>query len=115
VPRHQALQRVVAGRVEGDGATGRRAEGPRQHRVGAELRVVQVARRQRLADIDADRHQHRLDPVVAEAVADVARVQDHVLRAELHLAHLALAFPADRQHAGEDEEALLDLMAWQAA
>src|SRR6516225_3961077 len=107
--RHLLLQRMRARLVEGNSLAWLGAEAARElgRRV---LRVVEIARRQGLADIDADRHQHRLDAVIAEAMADIAGVEDHVFRAEPHLDHLAVALPTDSQHAVDDEEALLDLM-----
>ena len=68
--------------------------------------MANVHRRFRHAAADADRHQHRLDPVVAKAVRPAELVQHHVLGAELRLDDLVAPGPADGQHPLQHQEVL---------
>src|SRR5215471_5948269 len=70
----------------------------------AVARMADIDRRSWHAGADADRHQHRLDPVVAEAVRPAGFVQHHVLRPQSRLDHLVVPRPANGQHAFEHQE-----------
>src|SRR5260370_36812408 len=76
----------------------------------AVARMADIDRRLRHAGADADRHQRRLDPVIAEAVRPAGLVQHHVFWPQACLDHLVAPRPADGQHTLEDEKMLDDLM-----
>src|SRR5262249_11348876 len=92
-----ALARISAVGVEGKGLSGACAEMAGDGRVGL-ARVADIDRRFRHAAADADRHKHRLDPVVAKAVGSAGLVQHHVPGSQLHLDDLVAPGPADGQH-----------------
>src|ERR1700744_5814564 len=107
--RHVGLQWMRSIRIIRQRLARRGTECAGQFR-GRILRMIKIAWWQGLADVHADRHQYRLDPVVAESVSNVAGIQDHVLWSQPDLDDLAIPLPPYRQHAVQDEERFLDLM-----
>src|SRR5271154_2442406 len=109
VPSELLLARIVAVQIEDAGFPRRGTETAGDLRI-AVARVADIDRRLRHACADADRHQHRLDPVVAKAVRPAGLVQHHVSWPQARLDHLVAPRPADRQHTIEDEKMFDDLM-----
>src|SRR6516162_4302726 len=70
------LSRVVAVGIEGVGFAPSRTKAPGNGRITV-TRVADIDRRLGHTRADADRHQHRLDPVVTEAVRPAGLVEHH--------------------------------------
>jgi hypothetical protein len=66
--------------------------------------VANINRRLWHAAADADRHQHRLDTIVAKAVRPAKLVQHQVLGAETRLDHFVTPGPANGQDARKHQE-----------
>ena len=109
VPRELLLARIIAVRIEHERFARWRTETAGGLRI-AVARVAHIDRRLRHAGADAERHQHRFDPVIAKAMRPAGLVQHHVLRPQARLDHLVTPRPADRQHTLQDEKMLDDLM-----
>src|SRR5207253_6454388 len=109
MPSELLLARIIAVGVEGASFPRRGPETAGGLRIAVAW-VADIDRRLRHARADADRHQNRLDPVVAEAMRPAGLVQHHVSRPQARLDHLVTPRPADRQHTLQDEKMLDDLM-----
>src|SRR6516162_7976080 len=109
IPGELPLARIVALGIERKGLAGASAETAGDRRVVV-ARMANIDRWFRRAGADADRHQHRLDAVVAKAMRPASLVQHHVLRAQSRFDHLVAPGPADRQYTVEHEEMLDDLV-----
>src|SRR5438552_3440458 len=109
MPRELLLARIVAVGVESARFPRRGTETARGLRIVV-ARVADIDWRLRHSRADTDRHQHRLDPVIAEPVRPSGLVQHHVLWPETRLDHLVAPRPADREHTLDDEKMLDDLM-----
>src|SRR6516165_912539 len=98
VPGKLPLTRIIAVRIEGQSLLRARAEMPGDRGV-AVARVANIDRRSWHAAADADRHQYRRDPVVAEAMRPAGLVQHHILGPEARLDYIVTPRPADGQDA----------------
>src|SRR5438876_10093947 len=94
IPRELLLARIVAARVESMGLPRGRSEMASDRWI-AVARVADIDRRFRGATAHADRHQHRLDPIVTKAMRPAELVQHHILRPQSRLDHLVAPGPAD--------------------
>src|SRR5215472_859069 len=109
MPCEFLLARMVAGGIEIAGVPQSGPKAARSLRIAA-ARVTDIDRRFRHPGADADRHQYRLDPVVAKAMWLAGLVQHHVFRAQSRLDHLGPPHPTDGQHALKHKKMFDDLV-----